>query len=166
MPLLCVALNIQGPKLSRPRRVRKTGIGGEVRNGVTSGVSCEAASNRYVTPHLAVEYHDDLSSRPGRRMGGAACPVGSAPNSDLRRASRVRCARRVGVRAAASKKLGAGSLGEIWQREATGPGGVEQCETPEYLATAEHSYLPLRLVRGWREHKGAAEEVGWSTSCS
>ena len=36
----------------RARRVRKTGIGGKVRHGVTSGVSCETSVNKHVTPHL------------------------------------------------------------------------------------------------------------------
>ena len=40
----------------RPRHVRKDGIGGEVRHGVTSGVSCETSANNYVTPHLHREY--------------------------------------------------------------------------------------------------------------
>ena len=36
----------------RARHVRKTGIGGEVRHGVTSGVSRETSSNKHVTTHL------------------------------------------------------------------------------------------------------------------
>ena len=46
----------------RARRVRKTGIGGEVRHGVTSGVSCEASSNKHVTPHLRREYLSNTAS--------------------------------------------------------------------------------------------------------
>ena len=40
----------------RARHVRKTGIGGEVRHGVTSGASCETSFNTHVTPHLHREY--------------------------------------------------------------------------------------------------------------
>ena len=49
--------------MSRERHVRKNGIGGEVRRGVTSGVSCETSLNNYVTPtpHLHREY-----VRPGQ----------------------------------------------------------------------------------------------------
>ena len=36
----------------RMRRVRKAGIGGEVRHGVTSGVSRVTSKTRNVTPHL------------------------------------------------------------------------------------------------------------------
>ena len=39
----------------RARRVRKTGIGSEVRHGVTSGISCETSLSRHVTPHLPRE---------------------------------------------------------------------------------------------------------------
>ena len=34
----------------RARHVRKIGIGGEVRHGVTSSVSCETSLNKHVTP--------------------------------------------------------------------------------------------------------------------
>ena len=40
----------------RARHVRRNGIGGEVRHGVTSGVSCETSLNKHVTPHLHREY--------------------------------------------------------------------------------------------------------------
>ena len=40
----------------RARHVRKNGIGGEVRHGVTSGVSRETSLNKHVTPHLHMEY--------------------------------------------------------------------------------------------------------------
>ena len=40
----------------RARHVRKYGIGGEVRHGVTSGASCETVLNKHVTPHLHREY--------------------------------------------------------------------------------------------------------------
>ena len=40
----------------RARRVRKNGIGGEVRRGVTSGASCETCLNKHVTPHLHRKY--------------------------------------------------------------------------------------------------------------
>ena len=40
----------------RGGRVRKNGIGGEVRHGVTSGVSCEISKTCNVTPHLHGEY--------------------------------------------------------------------------------------------------------------
>ena len=40
----------------RARRVRKTGIGGEVRHGVTSAVSCQTSKTWNVTPHLHREY--------------------------------------------------------------------------------------------------------------
>ena len=36
----------------RARLVRKNGIGGEVRHGVTSGASCKTSLNKHVTPHL------------------------------------------------------------------------------------------------------------------
>ena len=36
----------------RARHVRNNGIGGEVRHGVTSGVSRETSLKNYVTPHL------------------------------------------------------------------------------------------------------------------
>ena len=39
----------------RARRVRNTGIGGEARHCVTSGVSCETSLTKYVTPHLRRE---------------------------------------------------------------------------------------------------------------
>ena len=35
---------------------KNNGIGGEVRHGVTSGVSCETSSKKHVTPHLHREY--------------------------------------------------------------------------------------------------------------
>ena len=35
----------------------ENGIGGEVRHGVTSGVSCETPSSKHVTPHLHRECH-------------------------------------------------------------------------------------------------------------
>ena len=47
----------------RARHVRKTGIGGEVRHGVTSDVSCETSSNKHATPHLHREY-DWVSTKP------------------------------------------------------------------------------------------------------
>ena len=40
----------------RARHVRKTGIGGEERHGVTSGVSYETSLNKHVTPYLHREY--------------------------------------------------------------------------------------------------------------
>ena len=40
----------------RVRHVRTAGIGGEVRHGVTSGVSREMSLNKHVTPHLRREY--------------------------------------------------------------------------------------------------------------
>ena len=40
----------------RARHVRKTGIGGEVRHGVTSDVSCETSLNKHSTPDLHREY--------------------------------------------------------------------------------------------------------------
>ena len=40
----------------RARHVRNSGIGGEVRHVVASGVSCETSKNNYVTPHLHREY--------------------------------------------------------------------------------------------------------------
>ena len=36
----------------RAKHVRTNGIGGEVRHGVTSGVSRETSSNTHVAPHL------------------------------------------------------------------------------------------------------------------
>ena len=48
----------------RARHVRKTGTGGEVRRGVTSGVSCETSKTWHVTPYLHREQ--------GPRGGGAA----------------------------------------------------------------------------------------------
>ena len=49
------------------------GIGGEVRHGVTSGVSCETSKNNYVKPHLHREYNTGTASnsdagRLGYRM--------------------------------------------------------------------------------------------------
>ena len=41
----------------RARLVRKTGIGGEVRHGVTSGVLCNTSETWHVTPHFHREYH-------------------------------------------------------------------------------------------------------------
>ena len=38
------------------RHVRTNGIGGEVRHGVTSGISCGTSLNNYVRPHLHREY--------------------------------------------------------------------------------------------------------------
>ena len=43
-------------QLFRARRVRKNGSGGEVRHGITSGVSCETSKTQNVTPHLLREY--------------------------------------------------------------------------------------------------------------
>ena len=40
----------------RARHVHKSGIGGEVRHGVTSGVSCETSLNKHGKPHLRREY--------------------------------------------------------------------------------------------------------------
>ena len=42
---------------SRAGHVPNNGIGGEVRHGVTSGASREAALNKHVTPHLHRESH-------------------------------------------------------------------------------------------------------------
>ena len=47
----------------RARHVRQNGIGGEVRHGVTSGVSCETSLNKRVTPHLCREYSPSLLLR-------------------------------------------------------------------------------------------------------
>ena len=52
----------------RARRVRKNGIGGEVRCGVTSGVSCETSLNKHVTPHLHRE-HISSTIRSGKYGG-------------------------------------------------------------------------------------------------
>ena len=41
----------------RARGVRRNGIGGEVRHGVTSGVSRETSLNKHVTPQLYWGYH-------------------------------------------------------------------------------------------------------------
>ena len=40
----------------RARPVRNIGIGGGMRHGVTSGVSCETSLKMHVTPHLHREY--------------------------------------------------------------------------------------------------------------
>ena len=45
----------------RAGRARNNGMGGEVRHGVTSGVSRETSSNKYVTPHLHREYNTAFS---------------------------------------------------------------------------------------------------------
>ena len=50
----------------RARRVRTTGIGGEVRHGVTSGVLCETSLNKHVTPHLHRE-HQESAEWPTNR---------------------------------------------------------------------------------------------------
>ena len=47
----------------RARRVRKNGISGEVRHGVTSGVSHETSLNKHVTPHFHREYRWLLVSK-------------------------------------------------------------------------------------------------------
>ena len=49
----------------RARLVRKTGIGGEVRHGLNSGVLCETCLNKHVTPHLHREYEVILQNRDG-----------------------------------------------------------------------------------------------------
>ena len=51
------------------------GIGGEVRHGVTSGVSCETSLNKQVTPHIHREYkfktgcNDSAALAPPRLQG-------------------------------------------------------------------------------------------------
>ena len=54
----------------RARNVRKVGIGGDVRHGVTSGVSFETSLNEHVTPHLhREEIHQvfaNAHAHPGR----------------------------------------------------------------------------------------------------
>ena len=63
----------------RARYVRNNGIGGEVRHGVTSGVSRETSLNRCVTPHLHREYILNVrQSRSDHRL---------AVSSPLRRVS-------------------------------------------------------------------------------
>ena len=49
----------------------RNGIGGEVRHGVTSGVSCETSLNKHVTPHLHREYclWSSTEHRAGRAFG-------------------------------------------------------------------------------------------------
>ena len=54
----------------RARRVRTSGIGGEVRHGVTSGVSCETSLNKRVTPHLHREYRPRVD---GPKASGVFC---------------------------------------------------------------------------------------------
>ena len=49
---LTVRRDMVSRQLFRAGRVRKAGIGGEVRHGVTSDVSREASLNRHETPHL------------------------------------------------------------------------------------------------------------------
>ena len=68
----------------RRGQVRTTGIGGEVRHGVTSGVSSETSMNKYVTPHLHRECillittslagaaaHDAVGAQEERRVQAA-----------------------------------------------------------------------------------------------
>ena len=55
IPLLhpaAVRCNMVLHRAFRARHVRENGVGGEVRHGVTSGVSRETYLNNYVTPHL------------------------------------------------------------------------------------------------------------------
>ena len=56
LPWVAVRCDMVLHQAFRARRVRKTGIGGEVRHAVASGVSCETSLNKYVTPHLHREY--------------------------------------------------------------------------------------------------------------
>ena len=54
------------------RHVCKTGIGGEVRLCVTSGVSCKTSLNKHVTPHLHRESKDVLTGpEKGNRKRGS-----------------------------------------------------------------------------------------------
>ena len=55
----------------RSRRVRKTGIGGEVRHGVTSGVSRETSSNKHVTS----QFHRDHRPIPPIRITRIHCTI-------------------------------------------------------------------------------------------
>ena len=69
----------------RARHVRKTGIGCEVRYGVTSGVSCETSLNKYATPHL----HRLLASLPA-----ASCRPSAASRRRVAASSRRAAAAR------------------------------------------------------------------------
>ena len=50
------------------RRERKHTIGGEVRHGATSGVSCETALNKHVTPHLYRDERPRDAPRTAQRL--------------------------------------------------------------------------------------------------
>ena len=58
------------------RRVQTHGIGGEVRHGVTSGVSCESSKTWNVTPHLhreaVVEWEGAMRNVGAPKRGAAA----------------------------------------------------------------------------------------------
>ena len=59
----------------------KTGIGGELRHGVASGVSCETSLNKHVTPHLHGEYKTEAEADPrgGREAAGTALSAPDGP---------------------------------------------------------------------------------------
>ena len=52
------------PRVFRARHVRNNSIGGEVRHGATSGVSCETSLDKHVTPHLHRECPTALPHAP------------------------------------------------------------------------------------------------------
>ena len=54
----------------RARHVRKSGIGGEVRHGVTSGVPGETSLDKRVTPHLNRVYAEAVIVLPGIAVAG------------------------------------------------------------------------------------------------
>ena len=51
----------------RARRVRRTGIGGEVRHGVTSGVSCETSKNMKCNTSPPQGVQAARAANPGRQ---------------------------------------------------------------------------------------------------
>ena len=56
------------------RDIRTYNIGGEVRHGVTSGVSRETSLNKHVTPHLHREYQRNLQCQRALLKLEPRCP--------------------------------------------------------------------------------------------
>ena len=66
------------------RHVRNTGIGGEVRRGVTSGVSCETSLNKHVTPHLHREFCAEPPGLPVHAHEDGASEAPRFPSEGLK----------------------------------------------------------------------------------
>ena len=72
---------------------KENGIGGEVRHGVTSGVSRETGLKKHVTPHLPCEYQSGQLRMPAvaQRLPSYVCDVTCAWVSSSARSEVWRC---------------------------------------------------------------------------